>query len=81
MVSILEALHKYVPTKSSKPATAHPVTHENITVFSQKYHDILLGGDQLTVARVCGVQRIRANSETEWGKLLQCARIGMPSSV
>ena len=70
MVTILEALHKYVPTKSSETAAAHPVTHENITVFSQKFHEILFGGDQLTVARVRGAQRIRANSETEQGKLL-----------
>lgn len=33
MVNILESLCKYVPTKSSKTATAHPVTHGNTTIL------------------------------------------------
>ena len=34
-----------------------------------RVHQILLGGDQLTVARIHGAQRIRANSESASGHL------------
>ena len=31
-------------------------------VFYLQLHHVLLGGDQLTVAEMCGAQRIRRNS-------------------
>ena len=36
---------------------------EHLSLKVDHFHHILLGGDQLTVARVRGAQRIRNNSE------------------
>ena len=41
-----------------------PGTEEQATVQDDRFHQLLLGGNQLTVARVRGAQRIRANSES-----------------
>ena len=61
MVDILDDLHKYVPSERS--------TQEFLIapgkVFSLQldhFSHVLLGGDQLTVARIRGAQRIRRNS-------------------
>lgn len=67
MVDILEELHKYVPTKQT--TKEFDVVHsdedvEHISIEVDHFHHILLGGDQLTVARVRGAQRIRNNSES-----------------
>ncbi len=62
MCKILECLQKYVPSD--------PVTHQAVlpngdayTHQDYKFHPILLGGDQLSVARVRGGQGIRSNHE------------------
>lgn len=67
MVEILEEIHKYVPTK--KTTEEFDVVHsdeevERIRVIIDHFYHILLGGDQLTVARARGAQRIRNNSES-----------------
>ena len=61
MVDILDDLHKYVPSERS--------TQEFLIapgkVFSLQldhFSHMLLGGDQLIVARIRGAQRIRRNS-------------------
>ena len=66
MVEILDELHKYVPTKQT--TQEFEVVHgedqvEHISLKVDHFHHILLGGDQLTIARVRGCQRIRNNSE------------------
>lgn len=64
MVEILEELHhKYVPTKqTTKEFDVHSEEDlEHVSVTVDSFHHILLGGDQLTVARVRGAQRIRNN--------------------
>lgn len=61
MVDILDDLQKYVPSeRTTKEFLIAPGK-----VFSLQldhFSHVLLGGDQLTVARICGAQRIRRNS-------------------
>ena len=66
MADILDELHKYVPMVQStesfefaKPGEETEIIHCHLNRFSH----ILLGGDQLTVARIQGCQRIRRNLE------------------
>ena len=66
MVEVLDELHKYVPTKQT--TEEFEVVHgedevEHLTLNVDHFHQILLGGDQLTIAQVRGSQRIRNNSE------------------
>ena len=62
MSKIMEVLHKYVPTKASEGQLHLPngstLPYDNTTFF-----EILLGGDQLTVARAAGVQDLRKGHE------------------
>ena len=62
MSKIMEALHKYVPTKVSEGQLLLPngctLPYDNTSFF-----EILLGGDQLTVARAAGVQDLRKGHE------------------
>ena len=67
MVEILDELHKYVPTKQTTQDVE--VVHgqdevEHLSLTVDHFHHILLGGDQLTIARARGCQRIRNNSES-----------------
>ena len=67
MVQILDELHKYVPMKQT--VKEFDVVHdddnvEHITVTVDHFYHTFLGGDQLTVARVRGCQRVRNNSES-----------------
>ena len=70
MVEILDELHKYVPTKQTTQTTLDvEVVHgqdevEHLSLTVDHFHHILLGGDQLTIARARGCQRIRNNSES-----------------
>ena len=68
MVEILDSIHKYVPTKRTTQEFDVPhgdeVTGiEHVSVQVDHFHHILLGGDQLTVARIRGAQSVRNNSE------------------
>ncbi len=63
MVSILESLHQYVPTHHQEKKVDIS-SEQQVTLQVDEFHHILLGGDQLTVARVGGAQRIRENSES-----------------
>ena len=72
MISILEELHKYVPkitTTTQVKVIQNDETEEESTIYEDNVHRILLGGDQLTAARVRGAQRIRSNSERTLHKL------------
>lgn len=62
MCTILDCLHKYVPSTS----TSEQVTldsGEKVTHIDYNLAPILLGGDQLTVARARGAKSIRRNHE------------------
>ena len=59
----MESLHEYVPTHSTLSKEAIPRDNEEVDVMNDKFHPILFGGDQLTVARARGCQKIRKNSE------------------
>ena len=66
MVDILDELHKYVPTKQT--IEEFEVVHsedkiEHLSLKVDHFQHILLGGDQLTVARIRGCQWMRNNSE------------------
>lgn len=66
MVEILDELHKYVPMKQTTQEfdLVHQYDEvEHVSVKVYHFHHILLGSDQLTVARVRGCQRIRNNSD------------------
>ena len=68
MVEILDSIHEYVPTKRTPQEFDIPNEDENdgiehISVPVDHFYHILLGGDQLTVARIRGAQSIRNNSE------------------
>ena len=59
----MESLHEYVPTQTSLSRETIPGDNEEVDVMEDKFHQILFGGDQLTVARARGCQRICKNSE------------------
>ena len=68
MVEIVKHLHQYVPSvEYSEQVTIS--SSENVTLVKSTSHQILLGGDQLTAARVRSAQRSRLNSETISEKL------------
>lgn len=65
MVDILDALHKYVPKKTSIQSVdicEESGATRTMDLQIHHFHHILLGGDQLTVARVRGSQGIVSNS-------------------
>ena len=68
MCKILESLSKYVPSQEYTATVSLP----DGTMSSSKdviFHQVLIGGDQLTCARVRGAQSICANHETNMDKL------------
>lgn len=68
MCKILDHLHTYVPQKRVEVVTSVPdgsvVTHDDYQLGK-----ILLGGDQLTVARIHGAQAARSSHETAIDRL------------
>ena len=72
MICILEELHKYVPritTTTQVTVVQDNGAEEESTVYEDVVHRLLLGGHQLTAARIRGAQRIRSNSERILHKL------------
>lgn len=63
MVDIMESLQEYVPTHSTLTKETVPGNTEEVDIMKDEFHQILFRGDQLTVARARGSQRIRKNSE------------------
>ena len=63
MVSIMETLQKYVPSKKTTHSVPVPGTSDVEEVEQYHFHQILFGGDQLTAVRARSAQAIRANSE------------------
>ena len=62
MVLIMEHLQNYVPLVSTEERVPCRDPQE-VTVHVDNFHYTLFGGDQLTVARARGSQRVRSNSE------------------
>lgn len=64
----MEDLHKYVPATVIQGTYLDSCGVEKEAVV-EKFHYILLGGDQLTASRARGSQRIRRNSRTPRGRI------------
>ncbi len=62
MVAIMEALHNYVPVHSELIEVECQNSDEPTVFTKDDFHYILMGGDQLTVARARSSKRIRSNS-------------------
>ena len=67
LLQILDAVYKYVPVKSLEEVANINGTEYKMT--REAAHQILIGGDQLTTARIRGCQLIRMNSTTEQSRL------------
>ena len=63
MISILDSLHQYVPTLTSKESLQLPGSSESVDVTTDQFHYVLFGGDMLTAKRARGGKYIRSNSE------------------
>lgn len=68
MTKILESLQCYVPSRTTC-GLLQLDCGETIDHTDNVFHKIILGGDQLTCARVRGAQAIRANQETSSTRL------------
>lgn len=68
MVDIVSHLHQYIPKKSYTEEKLLS-TGEFVELEQTSFHRILLGGDQLTAARVRGAQASKQNAETPSKKL------------
>lgn len=68
MVEIMSHMQEYVPTLS-KMLDLEVTGESSIRVKADHFHNILLGGDQLTVARARGAQHVRENSVDGVGRL------------
>jgi len=69
MVSILDALHEYVPTSISSMELYTEGQEEPDVIEVDNFHHILFGGDQVTVVRALSGQAVRANSENQRKRL------------
>ena len=69
MVCILEYLHEYVPTLEQERTIHDTISGDTDVHKDQIFHQVLLGGDQLTVARARSCQRGRGNSDSSLSKL------------
>ena len=84
MVNILAHLHQYIPTLCREEKVALYGTEEQVSMLVDDFHQTLLGGDQLTVARIRGAQWIRASSESATERLegfIRWSKIGMLSNA
>ncbi len=69
MIDIMEHVHKYVPAIRTSEEVIIPSTGEHVRTESVDFHPVIFGGDQLTVKRARGSQKIRSNSTDEAEKL------------
>ena len=68
MVEIMTEMHTYVPT-ISQHVQLDVEGESPVTVKCDHFQNVLLGGDQLTLARARGAQRVRENSTDGSGRL------------
>lgn len=57
MCLIMDAQHKYVPTCVAE--SQEMTSQSTVTINKSSFHQLLFGGDQLTVARVRGTKALR----------------------
>ena len=72
MIKCLEDIQVYVPSTDIEREVTIPNKSGPDTVMKirdQQHKMTLVGGDQLTIARMRGAQRIRGNSETSQQRL------------
>ena len=69
MVSIMDALHEYIPTSISSMELCTEGQEEPDIIEVDTFHHILFGGDQVTVVRALSGQAVRANSENQRQRL------------
>lgn len=62
MVEIMTQIHDYVPKLADSEQYTDEDTSEIVNIPNDKLHPILLGGDQLTVARARGAKKAKINS-------------------
>ena len=68
MVDIMEHIHQYVPSINyCEKRTIN--TGETVLEEKAKFHPVLVGGDQLTVARARSAIKIKANSHSPTKRL------------
>ena len=63
-MGILQHIQSYVPSKLVQRRMSVPGSDEVVSFDDQDFATTLVGGDQLTVARIRGAQLIRSNSGT-----------------
>ncbi len=63
MVNILSTLQRYVSVQKLSARLKIPGKEEMDKVSMERMHQLLFGGDQLTVVRAKGAQRIQQNSQ------------------
>ena len=68
MVDIMSEAQRYVPT-ISKLLEIEVSEGSTVTAKADHFHNVLFGGDQLTVARARGAQHVRKNSVDGVGRL------------
>lgn len=68
MSQILDDLHKYVPTHTCEGELTLS-NHATLTFEDTTFFETLIGGDQLTVARVCGAKNLRSDHDTAQERL------------
>ena len=68
MVDIMAYLHQYVPSINCSEKKVIS-TGETILEEKAKFHQILVGGDQLTVVRARSAIKVKVNSHTPSKKL------------
>jgi L1 cell adhesion molecule like protein len=71
MIKTLEHIQRYAPSKEVERELTIP-THtgqETVKLKEKKYSTTIVGGDQLTVSRIRGSQRVRGNSDTSEERL------------
>ena len=68
MCTIMDEIHNLVPSKSASSLQVLP-NGEAQLFEAETYHQILLGGDQLTAARCRGSIAARCDDDTSKGRL------------
>ena len=84
MVCILEHLRKYIPKLEQERTVEGIPSGDEYVLQDQKFHQVQLGGDELTVARIVSCQRGRGNSDMGLSKLsgvVRSAQCGHPPYV
>ena len=62
MVDIMAHLHQYVPVLEYSESVCVPNSDESVDMLKAVFHNIFIGGDQLTAARARGAKKVMANS-------------------